>query len=827
MRHLRLGLESFGRDLRLGLRRMRRSPGFTAVALFALTLGIGAAGSMFTVVHAVLLRSIPFEEPDRLVLLSGTLRDGQEVEDWPISSVDFGDWLERNQHLDPLVAFSEGFSYVLTDGETPERLVGELVSDGYFRLLGLQPALGRFFAREEDSPAGARDVVVLGHGLWKRRFGGDPAVIGRSLRLSGIPYTVVGIAPPGFQGLSDSAEIWMPTAAVAHIDPEYLSVRRIRWLSAAGRLKPGVTVEAAQAAMDEITGTLARELPDSNEGIGVRVTPLREAWFGSLRRGLLVLLAGAGIILLIACVNVTNLLLVRALARQGTFAVQIALGADRRGLIRQVIAESMLLSILGCLCGLLLAHWGTQSLVAASGIDFRSFLRFTVDPVVVGVTLGVSLLCGLAFGLVPAWVAWRLDLVRLLKEEGKSSPEAGRRRLQGAIVVAEVALALVLLTGAGLMARGFQKLLATDLGFRTEGLLTLRIDVDEGRYPENPEVVELIRQSLEEISKLPGVKSVAVEGPDMPADDYWFSVSYTLEDKPGASSDGTVPLMLHSVSPGYFSTLGASILRGRDFDARDSVTSVPVVIVSRSLAERHWPGENPVGKRVKWGKRDSTRPWQTIVGVASDVDHRGLQGEERPAPDLYFAALQYPLRAPLTLNYLVRVSSGRVSGDLGEAIQGVIRKIDPDLPVYDVATLEQRLDRQVAQARFQVLLIGLFSGLALVLASIGVYGVSAYAATERRREIAIRLALGAQRRDVVRLVLLRGAALALVGITLGASISLLVNRSLTSLLHGVSAADPVIFLGAALFLFSLTLSANYLPVRRVTRLDPLLGLKTE
>jgi putative ABC transport system permease protein len=827
MKNLIVGLESLGRDVRLGLRHLAGSPGFTAAALFALTLGIGAAGSIFTVVNTVLFRSIPFEDPDRIVLLGGTLRQDQKVDEWPISYVDFRDWRSRNELLDPLVAYGEDYSFVLTDRGQPERLVSELVSADYFRLLGLRPAVGRFFTPEEDSEARQQDVVVLSQGLWKRRFGGDPSVIGRPLELNSKIYVVVGVAPSGFQGLSDKADIWIPTVAIANIDQDYLKMRRYRWLSAAGRLKPGVTVEAAQASMDEITGALAREYSESNAGIGVRVSPLRAAWFGPMRHGLSILMAGAGLILIIACINVTNLLLVRAVARQGAMAVQIALGADRSRLIRQVLVESVLLSLLGCVTGLLLAQWGTRLLVLVSGVDFRSFLRFTVDPVVVGVTVGVALLCSLGFGLAPLWASRRLDLVHLLKEESKGSPDPARQRLQSAIVVAEVALTLVLLTGAGLMIRGFQKLLATDLGFRTEGLLTLKIDFDETRYPEDPQVSAFVRQALEEVSALAGVESVAVEGPDMPSDDYWFSVSCTLEDKQSSSPEGTSPLMLHSVSPGYFDVLGASILRGRDFVASETASSPPVVVVSRAMAERHWPGQNPIGKRLKWGKRDSPEPWQTIVGVASDVEHRGLGGEERPAPDIYFSILQNPLRAPLTLNFLVRAKPGISAGSLGKAVGSAIRKIDTDLPVYDVATMEQRLDKQVAQTRFQTLLVGLFSLLALVLASIGIYGVSAYAATQRTREIAIRMALGAGRWDVIKLIVRRGAALALIGIALGASLALLVNRSLTSLIHGISAADPGVFLLAGLFLFGLVLLANYLPARRISRLDPSRSLRAE
>lgn len=827
MKNLIIALESLGRDVRLGVRHLAGSPGFTAAALFALTLGIGAAGSIFTVVNAVLLRSMPFEEPDRIVLLEGTRRQDQTVDDWPISYVDFQDWRRRNELLDPLVAYAQDYSFILTDRGRSERLLAELVSADYFRLLGLRPAAGRFFSADEDSESRRQDVVVLSQGLWKRRFGGEPSVIGRSLELNSKIYVVVGVAPAGFQGLSDKADLWMPTVAIANVDPDYLGIRRYRWLSAAARLKPGVTVEAAQASLNEITGALAREYAESNDGIGVRLTPLREAWFGPMRRGLSILTAGAGLILLIACINVTNLLLVRAVARQGAVAVQVALGADRRRLIRQVLVESALLSLLGCVSGLLLAQWGTRLLVALSGVDFRSFLRFNVDPVVAGVIVGVSLLCSLGFGFAPVWVSRRLDLAGLLKEESKRAPDPARQRLQGAIVVAEVALTLVLLTGAGLMVRGFQSLLATDLGFRTDGLLTLRVDFDEARYPENAQVAAFVRRALAEVSTVAGVASVAVEGPDMPADNYWFSASCTLEDRPSSSPDGTVPLMPHAVSPGYFGVLGASILRGRDFAPQETTDTAPVVVVSRAMAERHWPGQDPIGKRLKWGQRDAEEPWRTVVGVASHVDHRGLAGEERPAPDIYFSVLQRPLRVPLTLNVLVRAKPGVSAGSLGRAVSGAIRGVDADLPVYDLATMEQRLDRQVAQARFQTLLLGVFSLLALILASIGVYGVSAYAAAQRSREIAIRMALGAGRWDVIRLIVRRGAALALLGIALGVVVSLIATRSLASLLHGVSAVDPGVFLLAGLFLFGLVLLANYLPARRISRLDPALSLRAE
>lgn len=819
-------LQELRQDLLLGVRRLGRSPGFTLAALFALTLGIGAAGSMFMVVNAVLLRSIPFADPDRILLLEGTFRQGQQVEDWPISYVDFRDWFEQGGPFQEMAAFGEGYAFVRTGGDEPERLEGELVSSAYFHLLGLRPAIGRFFSPQEDRADGARNVAVLGFGLWKRRFGGDPSLIGRPLVLNGLSYTVVGVAPPAFRGLSDQAEVWVPTATIANTDPDYLSVRRIRWLSAVGRLKTGVTLRQAQVAMDQTTGALSRALPDSNQGIGVRLRPLEEAWFGPLRKGLLILLAGAGLILLIACINVTNLFLVRALARQGTFAVQIALGADRRRFIQQVIGESVVLALIGCFSGLLLARWATQVLVAASHVNFRSFLRFNVDPVVVLASLGAALLCSLVFGLAAAWSARRLDLVPLLKES-KSTSEAGRHRVQGGIVVAEVTLSLVLLTGAGLMIKGFHTLASTDLGFQSAGLLTLSVDLDEGRYPENPKVVKLIREALEGISAQPGVRSAAVEGPDMPTADYWFAVAYTLEGLPGEAPDGTVQLTLHSVSPGYFATLGSRIIRGRDFNASDTVSSVPVVIVSRRMAERYWPGENPVGKRLKWGAADSKRPWQTIVGVADDLDHRGLLGEERPASDLYFAALQYPLRAPLRLNFLVRVASGIEPESLARGVETTIRSLDPDLVVYDVMTLEQRLDRQVANARFQVVLFVLFSTLALLLSFIGVYGVSASVATERTREMAIRMAFGASRGHVIRLVLLRGAALAITGVMLGIFLSLVVGRSAAGLLPGADTADPAILAGAALVIFILVLMASCIPLRGLLRLDAALVFRAK
>lgn len=819
-------METLIRDLRHGLRQLANRPGFAAAAILTLALGIGATAAMFTVVDALLLNELPYRDASRLVVLTGTFAEKGEVKDWPISQMDFEDWRKRNGVFEDMSVYSPGDLALNLGGEAQqdaERLEGELVSWTYFPLLGLQPARGRFFGPEEDSEPMADYVAVLSHDLWQRRFGGDPAIVGTEIQLNGRPYLVLGVGPRGFRGLSDRADLWVPSQVPPK--PFYLTSRKLRWVEAVARLKPGVTGEQAQAEMTRIAGNLEREYPDLNQGIGVKVTALRDHWFGSLRLGLLVLTAGACILLVIACINVANLLLTRAIAEQRANAIRMSLGADRGRLLRQLLTQSLLLSLIGAVLGLLLAQWATPALLAASGVRFQSFVDVTAGPQVIAAIVGVALLCGGLFGIVPVWITFQADLSHSLTRQGNQPMKGfGRQRFQNAVVIVQVALAMFLTVGAGLMAKGFQRAVSQDLGFRPQRLLTWRVDMRGARYAEDEPVVAQVREYLDRLQAVPGVAQVEMANPTIPTDP-WTGGYFLYQDHRSDAPDGTYPQIVHAVSPGYFEALGIPLVRGRLFTKQDAPGSG--VVVSQSLADEHWPGRDPIGKLLRnGGARADADAWLPVIGVVADIRHEGLLADEQPAGDVYLPLLQAPWR-PLTMNFLARPEEGVSPESLIPAVRREMKAIAPDLPIYDVATLEERLSGQAAKARFQVLLVGLFTLMALVLAAVGIYGVVAYSTAQRTREIAIRMSLGADRARVLRMVVGRGAALAAAGLGLGLAAVLLTSRKLVSLLHGVSATDPLILGGTALVLFLVTLAANYFPARRAAKLDPVLGLHAD
>jgi predicted permease len=822
-------METFLRDLRIGLRQLAKRPGFAAAAILTLALGIGATAAMFTVVDALLLNELPYRDPSRIVVLSGTFTEKGEAKDWPISQVDFEDWRRQNAVFEEMSVYTPGdFALNLGEGgedggeaRDAERLSGELVSWSYFPLLGVKPAVGRFFSREEDSKPMQDYVAVLGHDLWQRRFGGDPSIVGRTVPLNGRPYLVLGVGPRGFHGLSDKADIWVPSQVPPR--PFYLTARRLRWLQVVARLKPGVTVEQAQADMTRIAKALEREYPEPNEGIGVKVAGLRDHWFGSLRFGLLALTAGACILLIIACINVANLLLTRAIAEQRANAIRMSLGADRGRLLRELLTQSLLLSLIGAALGLVLAQWATPALLAASGMHFQSFVDVSAGPKVIAAIVGVALLCGALFGIVPVWITFQADLSHSLTRQGNQPMRGfGRQRFQNAVVVLQIALAMFLTVGAGLMARGFQQLSRQDLGFRPQNLLTFRVDIRGVKFAEDAPVIQLVNQYLDRLAAVPGVERIEMANPTIPTDD-WNSGYIVYEDHRSDAPDGSYPQVLHSVSPGYFDLLGIPLLRGRVFTRQDTQSSG--VVVSKSLADEHWPGGNPIGKRLKIGGGPNA-PWLTIIGVVADVQYQGLLGEKQPAGDLYQSILQTPSR-PLTMNFLVKPKAAGSLQGLEPALRREVKAISANLPAYDVRTMAERLSEETARVRFQVVLVGLFTLLALVLASVGIYGVVAYSTAQRTREIAIRMSLGADRVKVLRMVVGRGALLAAAGLGLGLAAVLLLSRWLVSLFYGVSATDPLVLGGTAATLFLVTLVANYIPARRAAKLDPVLGLHSD
>jgi predicted permease len=816
-------------DIRFSVRTLSKSPGFTLVSVLTMALGIGALSSIFSVVNAVLLRSLPYENAGRLVLVDG-LNEKEEGQRWPISYLDYVDWSRRQRSFEALAARTETRPLILRTSEGPELVDGEIVSSQYFALLRVKPALGRLFLPEDDAIPGTRRVALLGNDFWHSHYAAEPGIVGKVLEIDDVGYTVVGVLPAGFEGLTDQAKVFLPLSAATALGNDYTQDRGFRWLYAVGRLKDGVTLEKARKDLDSIARQLESEFPDTNRNVRTKVTPLAEAWFGELRRKLVILLIGGFFLLLIVCTNLANLILARFVARRRDLSLRMALGARRSGLVRQILTESSLLALLGCGAGLLVARWSTGLLVRASGIPLKSFVNVDIDLVVVGVILTVSLLSGFVFGLVPALVlSSKLRLYEIFNEVGRRGMQGeSHHRFQNTLIIGEVAVALLLLVCAGLMTKGFQRLARTDLGFKDQRVLTLRMSTKGHQYAEDSAVWNLVGEVQQKIGALPGVTAVALEGPGVPTDD-WHGTNVlgafiSLEDRP--VEEGPLLVVLHYVSPGYFRTLGVQLVRGREILASDSAGLQRVALVSESMARDYWPGQNPIGKRLKPGPRDSTTsPWMPVIGVVRDVRHGGLAADERPPHNVYMALLQKVPRRPSSLGLLVRTSLPPQT--LAPEVQKRLHALAPDLPVYDVATLQERLERQTVGNRSFVLLMSLFAFFALALAAVGVYGVVSYSVANRTQEIGVRMALGAQLRDVLRLVVGQGGRLALMGVALGLLLALVVTPVLTSWLYGVSPLDKVILGGMSALLLGVAMLASYIPARRAAKVAPFQALRLD
>lgn len=823
-------MESLWRDLRFGGRTLLRDPGFTVAVLFTLGLGLGAASAIYSVADAVLLTPLPYEAPHRLLRITSGHREDGEVKEWPLSYLDFEDLRERQNSFEALAVHSNARSFNLSLAAEAVQVEGEFVSAGYFQALGEKSLLGRTFAPEEDHRGSPRLVAVLSHALWQSRFGGDPAVLERTLLLNEEPYDILGVMPPRFQGVTDQAKIWVPVTAAARVLGEhYIESRSLRWLSAIGRLNSGVGIQQARDEMIALAAGLEEEYADINRDVTVRVLPLEEETFGPLRPAVSILLACAGFVLLLICANLANLQLARSAARGREIAVRRALGAGRGQVVRQLVAESLLLAVGGGILGLGVAHWGTGLLIFSSGVEVPSFLAVGLDARVLTVTMAVALCCGLGFGLAPALLVASRDPGSTLQRLGRSGVEVGRQRFQNTLVVAQVALALVLVAGAGLMASALEHRVRTDLGFDSKELLTAKMDL-KGPSLAPPEAkVALMETLLERLHAVAAVGEIALEGPSMPVG-HWSGAYFTVEEHRGQGSDDLVVLPFHLVSPGYFKVLGIPFEDGTDFEGQDRQGTPLAVIVSRAAAERYWPGEDPLGKRLKFGGRDSEEPWATVRGVVADVRHTGRRGDGRPPTDVYFTVRQFPPTTPPTLNLLVR-PQGLSAAGLTSVLREEVQSIAPHIPLYDLATIEERLHNQVARERFSAGLMALFAALALLLAILGIYGVLAYTVTQRQRELGIRLALGAEAPHLVHRLVVRGGRLAVVGVVLGMLGILGLAKVAGSLLEGVlgevSSTDPLVLAAAASLLLAVALLASWVPARRVARVEPTEVLRAE
>lgn len=811
-------MEILWQDLKYGVRMLVKSPGFTAVAVIALALGIGANTAIFSVVNAVLIRALPFRSPDQLVMVWEHNRPRNRNQN-VISPANYLDWRDQNSVFEQMALVFD-YRTNLTGVEDPEELPSQVVEANFFDLLGVDPSLGRGFLPEEGVD-GRDNVVVLGQSLWKRRFGGDPQIIGKTIKLNGRDSTVVGIAPPGFQFLIKSgsltgaqAELWMPLTFSPNA-----RVRRGRFMSAVARLKPGVSLADAQAEMDGIAANLEKQYVDFNTGWGVNLVPLRTQLVGAIRPALLVLLGAVAFVLLIACANVANLLLARAATRQREIAIRTALGAGRWRVVRQLLTEATVLAALGGAFGLLLAMWGVDLLLALTPTDLLGLRDVGVDYRVLGFTLGVSVLTGVLFGLAPALEASRPNLNESLKEGGRGAVTSRRSlRLRDVFVVVEIALALVLLIGSGLMIRSFARLQSVDPGFNAKNLLTARVMLPRLKYGEDPQRKAFFKQLTERVQALPGVRSVGAVS-YLPIAGLGAATTFEIEGRPPLPPGQQLGGDVRVVDGGYFHTMGIPLLRGRTFSERELNDESHVVIINETMALEQFPGEDPIGKRVTIYMKEQNGPSE-IIGVVRDARYAGLDTAVRP-----MTYWPYPELAYSGMTLVVRTEGEPLA--TADALRSEVLAIDKDQPVADVRTMESWVSDSVSRTRFSAMLLGVFAGVALLLAAVGIFGVMSYAVSERTHEIGVRMALGARTTDVLALVVKKGMVLTLVGLGVGLGAAFVLTRVMETLLFGISATDPLTFAVIAVLLACVALVACYLPARRAAKVDPMIALRYE
>ena len=798
-------MENLNKDIRYAIRSLLKRPGFTAVAVITLALGIGLNSAIFSVINAVLLRPLPYDDPSALV----TFRSNQ-------SAPELADVETQNR------SFTRVGGVVLqaldyTAGNEPVQIQNGHVTGGFFETLGGKAERGRVIVADDDKP-GKPFVVVLSNALWRRQFGGDPEIVGKTIPLSGNVYTVIGVMPAGFSSPADNSESWTPVHVSNALAAKF---RGVHFLRTYGRLAPGVSIDQARAEMQLIDKNLAAQYPDENKMRNTVLIGLHESIVGESRRSLLVLFAAVSLVLLIACANFANLLLARAAEREREFVIRAALGAGRWRLIRQLLTESVLVSLIGGAFAVLLAIWGTSLLVSLKPENLPRLQEIGVDLRVLGFTFGLSLLTGIVFGLLPAWAAARGGVSESLKEGGRSSTAGGaRQRLRGAFVVVELAVALVLLVGAGLLIKTFWNLRSVEPGFAADHLVTMRVELPEARYKEPDKQNRFRSQTLEALKSLPGVQAAMVS--ELPLSGDSLSHDFLIEGAPHIEPGAEPSLETRSVQGVYFRTMQIPLRSGRDFDSRDFAEKAPLVgIANEAMVRRYFPNQDPLGKRVRWA-RSSEVQWITIVGIVGDVKHYGLDLPEEAG--LYSP---YTQTAPWKrwMSLVARTQSDPAA--MAQAIKEQVWRVDAQLPVTKVRTMDEVAASSFAARRFNMSLLALFAVLALVLAAIGIYGVMSYAVTQRTQEIGIRMALGAQAGDVLKLIIRNGLTLTLIGVVLGMAGAIALTRLMSTLLFGVTPTDKLTFVAVSCVLILVALLACYVPARRATKVDPLVALRYE
>jgi len=817
-------IEDLWKDLRYGARMLLKQPGFTLVAVVTLALGIGVNTAIFSVVNGVLLKSLPFPEPERLVVLSETSKD---VPDMSVAYPNYLDWRAQQTVFENMAARMPAGGVLTGDGEA-ERITGRWVTASFFPTLGVHPQVGRFFTDEEDRP-GAERVIVLNNGLWQRRFGGDPQVIGRVLQYNSESWTIIGVMPAAFDFYGQNNlnnDFFIPLNRLS--DHEYMLDRSSHPIEVTARLRPGVRLEQGSTELRAIAARLSVQFPESNSGNGVNLRLLLDDYVGDVRPALLMLTVAVALVLLIACANIANLLLARAAARQREIALRMALGAGRWRIVRQLLTESLFLAIAGGTLGLLLGAWGVSLLVKLDPEGLPRVENISLDGRALGFTLLVTLLTGIVFGLVPALATSKANLNDALKEGSlRSSGGASGWRLRATLVVGQVALSLMLLVGSGLLVKSFWQLMQVDPGFDAQGVLTLRLRLPDAKYREAAQTTAFLKEVSRRVEALPGVQGVSVTTgfPFGRAGEngYWVEG----DPEPRRPGDWAVA-NTQSVDENYHKSLGITLLNGRYFAARDTVDSPQVAIVDDEFVGRHFPNSSPgdvLGKRLRFGGEGE--PWREIVGVVRHVRQNNLDEESHPGIYRPWTQINPKSVADFTRAMDLVVKTSGKPLNLVAPIRREVQAVDKNQPLGNVRTLEDLMARSIAPRRFSLLLLGVFAGIALLLGAVGLYGVLSYVVTQRTREIGIRIALGARTRDVLNLVIKYGMTMALTGVAVGLVAAFALTRLMQSLLFEVSATDPLTFVLIALLLLAVALLACYLPARRAAKVDPLIALRHE